>query len=72
MATNAATYNAPRYFPLFVLPAAPPKKKRGIPNWRQLNLNTRQDLLAVLAQMIVHHVPNSHTSDERGVPDESR
>ena len=50
-----------------------PRRPRsgGIPNWRQLDPNTRQDLLALLTQMIGHHVPRSCASDERGVPDES-
>jgi hypothetical protein len=64
-------HSSTRSAPLFVLPPATPKK-REIPNWRQLDPNTRQDLLALLTQMIGHHVPRSCASGERGVPDESR
>jgi hypothetical protein len=70
MATNASTHSSTPSAPLFVLPATTPKK-RSIPNWRQLDPNTRQDLLALLTQMIGHQVPRSCASDERGVPDES-
>jgi hypothetical protein len=70
MATHASTHSSTPSAPLFVLPATAPKK-RGIPNWRQLDPNTRQDLLALLTQMIGHHIPRSCASDERGVPDES-
>jgi hypothetical protein len=70
MATHAATHSSTRIAPLFVLPGTTPKKRR-IPSWQQLDSNTRQDLLALLTQMIGHHIPKSRVGDERGVPDES-
>jgi hypothetical protein len=70
MATNAATYSSTRSTPLLALPATT-AKKRGIPTWRLLDSNTQQDLLAVLTQMIGHHVPRSCATDQKGVPDES-
>ena len=56
--------------PLFVR-SATMAKNRGIPNWRQLDPNTQEDLLALLTQIIGHHAPTSRASDERKVPDES-
>jgi hypothetical protein len=70
METNAAAHSSTHSVPLFVLPATTPKQRR-IPSWRLLDLSTRQELLALLTQMIGHHVPGSRVSDERVVPDES-
>ncbi len=70
MVTNASTHSSTRRAPLFVLPATT-AKDRGIPNWRQLDPNTREDLLSLLIQMIGHHVPRSCASDARRGPDES-
>jgi hypothetical protein len=71
MATHASTYFSARNVPLFVRPATR-AKGRGIPNWRRLDRITREDLLALLTQMIGHHVPRSRASDEMEVPDEPR
>jgi hypothetical protein len=71
MATYASTHISTRIAPLLVRPGSK-AKHRGIPNWQWLDPRTREDLLALLAQMIGHHVPSSRASDETGVPDEPR
>ncbi len=69
MATNASTRISSRSGPPFARQVST-AKKRGIPNWRHLDPNTREDLLALLTQMIGHHVPKSCARDETEVPDE--
>jgi hypothetical protein len=69
MATNASASNSIRSPPLFVYPTKT-AKNRHVPQWQQLDRRTREDLLALLTQMVGHHIPTSFPSDERGVPDE--
>jgi hypothetical protein len=70
MATNASTRIQIHSAPLFVSSATTAKQPK-IPNWEQLDPSTRQDLLALLTQMISQQLPRSCASDERGLPDES-
>jgi hypothetical protein len=69
MATNASTNNSIHSPPLFI-GSTKTAKTRHVPHWRQLDPNTREELLTLLTRMIGHHVPTSRASDERGVPDE--
>ena len=67
---HASTHSLDPQLPLFVAPVQN-FGQAGNSTLEQLDRSTQEDLLALLTQMIGHHVPTSCASDERGVPDES-